>query len=112
MLLRWMMEGKIIVGTVDLLTVLMIVLLSLDGRLVAPGGARSSMPKKGWSERSAGRQCIVLPLQLCIKTFTVLVGIWKTASRNSSWTFSPTARALTGWPPINCDYGFRRSPIY
>ena len=74
MLLRWMMEGKIIVGTVDLLTVLMIVLLSLDGRLVAPGGARSSMPKKGWSERSAGRQCIVLPLQLCIKTFTVLVG--------------------------------------
>jgi hypothetical protein len=46
MLLRWMMEGKIIVGTVDLLTVLMIVLLSRDGRLVAPGGARSSMPKK------------------------------------------------------------------
>lgn len=37
MLLRWMMEGKIIVGTVDLPTVLMIVLLSLDGRLVAPG---------------------------------------------------------------------------
>jgi hypothetical protein len=35
MLLRWMMEGKISVGTVDLLTVLMIVLLSLDGRLVA-----------------------------------------------------------------------------
>ena len=57
MLLRWMMEGKIFVGTVDLLTVLMIVLLSLDGRLVA-GGARSSMPKKGWSEQSAGRQCV------------------------------------------------------
>jgi hypothetical protein len=37
MLLRWMTEGKIIVGTVDLLKVLMIVLLSLDGRLVAPG---------------------------------------------------------------------------
>jgi hypothetical protein len=58
MLLRCMMEGKIIVETVDLLTVLMIVLVSLDGRLVAPGGARSSMPKKGWSEQSAGRQCV------------------------------------------------------
>src|ERR1700682_4828267 len=73
MLLCWMMEGKIIVGTVDLLTVLMIVLLSLDGRLVAPGGARSSMPKKGWSKRSAGRQCIVLPLQLVLR---LLLSSW------------------------------------
>ena len=46
MVLRWMMEGKIFVGTVDLLTVLMIVLLSLDGRLVAPGGAPGAVCRK------------------------------------------------------------------
>lgn len=61
----------------------------------------SSSPLCRWMSGKPGRST---------KTCTVRAGTWRTASKSSSSTCSPTAPARTRCGPINCGSGFLRLP--